>query len=73
MGRKFLMVLLGLGAIAGFAAGFARLCYGYGGWGHHGYGGRFDRHAEFERRVADTCTESALRVYNRQSPPSPKP
>jgi hypothetical protein len=67
MGRKLLMVLLGLGAIAGFGAGFARLCYG--GWGHHGPGGRFDRHAEFERRVADTCTEAALRVYDRHSPP----
>ena len=70
MGRKFLMVLLGVGAIAGFAAGFGRLCYG--GYGH-GPGGRFDRHAEFERRVADTCAESALRVYQRQSPPGPKP
>jgi hypothetical protein len=67
MGRKFLMVLLGVGAIAGFAAGFGRLCYG------HGPGGHFDRHAEFERRVADTCAESALRVYQRQSPPGPKP
>ena len=72
MGRKFLMVVLGLGAIAGFGAGFARLCYGYGSWGH-GPGGRFDRHAEFERRVADTCTEAALRVYDRHSPPGTKP
>jgi hypothetical protein len=65
------MVLLGLGAIAGFGAGFARLCYG--GWQHHGPGGRFDRHAAFERRVADTCTEAAKRVYDRQSPASPRP
>jgi hypothetical protein len=62
MKRKLLMVVLGLGAIAGFGAGFARLCYG--GYGHHG---RWDRHAEFERRVADTCTESALRVYQGRS------
>ena len=71
MGRKFLMVLLGLGAIAGFASGFGRLCYG--GFGHYGPGGRFDHHADFERHVADTCAESALKVYQRQSPPGSKP
>lgn len=70
MRRKMLMVLLGLGALAGFGAGFARLCYG--GW-QHGPGGRFERHAAFERRVAETCTEAAKRVYDRQSPPSPRP
>ncbi|HYQ15710.1 MAG TPA: hypothetical protein VEQ58_08135 [Polyangiaceae bacterium] len=62
MRRKFLMVVLGLGAVAGFASGFAHLCHGYGHFGH----GRFDRQSEFERRVADTCAESALRVYDRQ-------
>jgi len=71
MGRKFLMVLLGVGAVAGFAAGFARMCHG--GFGHYGAGSRFGHHGDFERRVADTCAESALRVYNRQSPPGPKP
>lgn len=72
MGRKFLMVLLGVGAVAGFASGFARLCHG--GFAHYGMGGRFDRPGDFERRVADTCTESALRVYNRQAPaPGSKP
>jgi hypothetical protein len=68
MGRKFLMVVLAVGAVAGFASGFARL----GGW-CHGPGCRFDRQSELERRVADTCAESALRVYNRQNPPGPKP
>lgn len=68
MGRKLLMVLLGLGAVAGFGAGFARLCHG--GFGHHGH---FGRHADFERRVADTCTESALRVYGQKSSAGPKP
>jgi hypothetical protein len=60
MGRKALMILLGLGAVAGFGAGFARLCHI--GYGHHGG----DRRAAFEKRVADTCTESALRVYGRK-------
>lgn len=63
MGRKFLMVLLGLGAVAGFASGFARL----GGYCHYGMGGRFDRQSQLERRVADACAESALRVYNQKS------
>ena len=62
MGRRILMVLLGAGALAGFASGFAHLCHG--GWGPHG---RFDRRGEFERRVADTCTESARRVYDQKS------
>jgi hypothetical protein len=71
MGRKFLMVLLGVGAVTGFASGFARMCHG--GWGHHGPGSRFDRHGDFQRRVADACAESALKVYNRQSPAGTKP
>lgn len=73
MRRRLLMLLLGLGAIAGFASGFARLCYG--GYGHFGHG-RSARETEFERRVADTCTESALRVYGRKaqgSGPGPTP
>jgi hypothetical protein len=69
MGRKFLMVLLGVGAVAGFASGFARMC----GVGHYGPGSRFDHHGDFERHVADTCAESALKVYQRQSPPGSKP
>jgi hypothetical protein len=64
MRRKLLMVVLGVGAVAGFASGFARLCHG--GHGPFGHGGRFDRHAELQRRVADACTESALRVYQQQ-------
>ena len=71
MGRKFLMVLLGVGAVAGFASGIARMCYG--GFGHYGPGSRFDHHGDFERHVADTCAESALKVYQRQSPPGSKP
>jgi hypothetical protein len=65
MPRTILMVVLGFGAVAGFASGFARLHHGgYAGFGHGG----FDRHAEFQRRVADACTESALRVYRDQAP-----
>ena len=66
MRRKLLMVLLGVGAIAGFGSGFARLAYG--GFGRFGHGDHFDRHSEFQRRVADACTESALRVYKEQAP-----
>jgi len=71
MGRKFLMVVLGLGAVAGFASGFAHL----GGWCRYGYGpgGHLDRQSEFQRHVADTCTEAALRVYNQKNPAGAKP
>jgi hypothetical protein len=71
MGRKLLMVMLGLGAVAGFASGFAHL----GGWCRYGYGagGPFDRRSEFQRHVADTCTEAALRVYNQKNPEGAKP
>ena len=68
MKRKLLMVVLGLGAVLGFGAGFARMCHA--GSGPHG--GHFGRHAEFERRVADTCTESALRVYGQKTGAGPK-
>jgi hypothetical protein len=70
MRRNSLMVLLGLGAVAGFASGFAHLCHG--GYAHFGPG-RFGHHADFERRVADTCAESALRVYDRQAKPGRAP
>lgn len=69
MGRRILMVFLGIGAVAGFASGFAHL----GGWCHSGMHGRYDRHAEFMQRVSDTCTDSALRVYQRQNGPGQKP
>ncbi len=71
MARKLLMVVLGLGAVAGFASGFAQLYHG--GWCHYGPGGRFDRHSEFERHVADTCTDAALRVYKQKSAAGPTP
>ena len=45
MKRKLLMVVLGLGAVLGFGAGFARMCHA--GSGPHG--GHFGRHAEFEQ------------------------
>jgi hypothetical protein len=73
MARRFLMVLLGIGAVAGFASGFAHLCHGP--FGHYGMGpgGRWDRQSDFERHVADTCADAALRVYSQKSPPGPKP
>jgi hypothetical protein len=60
MRRKWLMLLLAAGALAGFGSGFARL---------HASGGHFgsERHRDFERRVADACTESALRVYGKKT------
>lgn len=59
MRRKVWAVLLGIGAIAGFASGFRSL--------HHaGYApcgcGWSERHAEFEAHVADVCTQAAERA-----------
>lgn len=51
MGRGFLIVALGFGAVAGFVAGGAHLIHGCR---HHGH---------FADRVADTCTEAAYRVW----------
>jgi hypothetical protein len=86
MARRILIVLLGLGAIAGFAGGFMQLHhmrhhgYGYGpGWeGGPGWG----RHSEFEDHVADVCARAAERVIRdrpdhrdspRPEPPPPPP
>lgn len=57
MKRKALIALLALGALGGFAAGFGHLRCG----GHHGWA----RRAQFERHVADLCTDAALRAQKR--------
>jgi len=49
------IVLLTFGAIFGFASAF-----------HHGF---HSRHDEFERHVADVCTDAALRAAVRQNAP----
>lgn len=64
MRRTLLMVLLAVGTVAGFGAGFARL---------HAGREHFGRRADFERRVADACTESALRVYGQKASSGTKP
>ncbi len=83
MARRILVVLLGLGAIAGFAGGFMQLHHmrhGYGpGWeGGPGWGHRY----EFEDHVADVCARAAERVLRdrpdhhdspRPEPPRPEP
>jgi hypothetical protein len=79
MRRGIIIFLLAAGAVAGFTIGFMRLRYGYGhghGWGHgHGRWGH-DRVA-FENHVADVCTKSAERVFEKQSkapaPAAPTP
>lgn len=60
MRKKLLMVALAAGAVLGFGSGFARLHSGAGPFGN-------GRRAAFERRVAETCTQSALRVYEEKS------
>ena len=55
MRRRALILLLGFGTVAGFAAGFAHLH-------HHGC----SRHAGFERHVASVCADAALRADKRR-------
>lgn len=72
MRRKIWMILLGIGAIAGFASGFHSLhrCMGpYGpGYGHWGA-----RRGEFEAHVADICTRSAERTLREHGAAAPRP
>lgn len=62
MRRRLLIALLGFGAFAGFASGLASLhCHRF----HGGYGYGPFHHADFERHVADVCTDAALRAQRR--------
>lgn len=65
MMRGFLIAGLSIGAIVGLVAGGARLIHG-------------PRHHErFKERIAETCTQAAYRVFERQGgrhhgpPPGP--
>jgi hypothetical protein len=53
MKRKLIIGLLALGTILGFALGFARVC----GRHHHGW-----HRQRFEQRVAEVCTQAALKA-----------
>ena len=57
MKRRLIIALLGLGTVAGFAAGFGSLhC-------HRGHGPGASRgHDDFERHVAELCADAALRA-----------
>ena len=57
MRRRLLIALLGLGTVLGFGAGVANLfCVRHGAW---------HRRAAFEERVADLCTQAALRAQKK--------
>ena len=76
MRRTFWIVVLSLGTLLGFGAGFAHL-YGcrhfghgpYGFYGHH-FG---DGQGRLEDRAADACVRAAERVLaeRRAAPPTP--
>ena len=65
MKRTLLIVLLGLGTIAGFAGGCASM--------HHHSHHRHHRHARFENRVAEVCAAAAHRVYDQRAAANPTP
>jgi hypothetical protein len=60
--RRALMVLLALGALGGFGAGFASL-------GHRAC----HRRADFERHVAHICAEAALDARDGERDPERPP
>ena len=62
MQRKILIALLSLGAIGGL------LIAGYTHRHYHADG----RHQAFKQKVADICTESAIRVYDQRAAKRPK-
>jgi hypothetical protein len=64
MKRKIIIGLLALGTIGGFALGFARLC---GGHRHHAWHGQ-----RFEQRVAEICTQAALKAQADKPRPGAK-
>ena len=70
--RKLLIVLLAIGAVAAFTAGFARLwqLHHHGG-DHFGHG--WHRSGRFEQRVADVCVEAAERRLHAGSTAAPAP
>ena len=57
--RPALLTLLGLGIVSGAASA----AHGYRWHSDHGR----SRHEAFRNKVADICTQSALRVYDRRS------
>ena len=70
MRRKFWMVLLGLGAVAGFASGFHSLRHYGGAFGPGCCHGPWEsRRAAFEAHVADICTRSAERTLSTRGAP----
>lgn len=69
MARRALVFVLALGAIGGYAAGFAHLAYFH----HHGRGWGWG--AAREERMAELCTRSAERVLRERhlDPAKPAP
>jgi hypothetical protein len=61
--RKLVIVLLGLGTVAGFAAAFGRHHWRH----HHGH-----HRAAFEQRVADVCVRASERTLQGK-PVTPMP
>lgn len=64
--RYLLIVLLAVGVVGGFGAGFMRMRHG--GYYGHGYGsgygecGGWGGREEFERHVAQICADAALKA-----------
>lgn len=66
MKRRVLMVCLAASTVLGFSAGAASCA-------HHASRHRMRRHAQFERHVAQLCTDAALRSSAHRRAPNPPP
>jgi hypothetical protein len=64
--RRITIVLLSVGAIAGFSAGLIHLIHGPCRIGRHDHGPWSERRAEFEQHVAEICTEAAHKVMAKE-------
>ena len=76
MARRFLMFVLAIGAVMGFASGIRALCWhswGHGGPGPGAWHGPFGHHREFEEHVADVCARSAERVFRERGAAEHRP
>jgi len=69
--RKAIMVLLGIGALGGFAAGFAHLHRFHGWRGCQDGSSACHGHERFEEHVADICVRAAEKTL-RESPATPQ-
>ena len=59
MKRIFILVLLGVGALSGFAHGFHVVRHGYGPWGQPGHCAGEGHRSRHVQELADACVRAS--------------